>query len=102
MGIADAIATACEIKKTVAAKALDVLATTATAETKKSGVFCVPGLCRFKLRTKPATKAGKREVFQSGHGQGQTCQEDCQGFPSCSFEGEHLIDHCILIPWDCC
>merc|ERR1712066_749499 len=61
--IAEALAAACEIKKSVAAKALDVLATTATAETKKTGVFCVPGLCRFKLRTKPATKAGKREVF---------------------------------------
>merc|ERR1711957_556259 len=61
--IAEAVAAACEIKKSVAVKALEVLATTATAETKKTGVFCVPGLCRFKLRTKPATKAGKREVF---------------------------------------
>merc|ERR1712099_158078 len=61
--IAEALATACEVKKSVAAKALDTLAATATAETKKTGVFCVPGLCRFKLRTKPATKAGKREVF---------------------------------------
>jgi len=61
--IADAIATACEVKKTVAARVLEVLAATATTETKKTGVFCVPGLCRFKLRTKPATKAGKKEVF---------------------------------------
>merc|ERR1712226_947872 len=61
--IAETVAAACEIKKSVAVKALDVLAATATAETKKAGVFCVPGLCRLKIRTKPATKAGKREVF---------------------------------------
>ena len=30
---------------------------------KKTGVFALPGLCRLKTRTKPATKAGKREVF---------------------------------------
>ena len=35
----------------------------ATAEVNKSGVFTLPGLCRIKTRKKPATKAGKREVF---------------------------------------
>lgn len=30
---------------------------------KKSGIFTVPGLCRIKTRRKPATKAGKREIF---------------------------------------
>merc|ERR1712206_61574 len=41
--LTEAIATACEIKK--------------------SGVFTIPGLCRIKTRRKPATKAGKREIF---------------------------------------
>merc|ERR1712125_131353 len=41
--IAEALATSCELKK--------------------AGVFAIPGLCRLKIRTKPATKAGKREVF---------------------------------------
>ena len=61
--IAEALATGCELKKSVCAKVLDVLAEVATAGVKKSGVFAVPGLCRLKIRTKPATKAGKREIF---------------------------------------
>merc|ERR1719464_1211159 len=32
-------------------------------ELKKAGIFTVPGLCRIKTRMKPATKAGKREIF---------------------------------------
>merc|ERR1712087_637081 len=35
----------------------------ACQEVKKTGVFTVPGLCRIKTRTKPATKAGIRNVF---------------------------------------
>merc|ERR1712083_348059 len=62
-GIAEALATACEVKKTVASKCLDELARVATQEVKKTGIFTVPGLARLKIRTKPATKAGKREVF---------------------------------------
>merc|ERR1712032_648016 len=62
-GIADALAAACELKKAQAAKALDTLAEIATANVKKSGVFTIPGLCRLKIRAKPATKAGKREIF---------------------------------------
>jgi len=62
-GIAEALATACEIKKSVASKALDALATVATGEVKKTGKFTIPGLCMLKTRTKPATKAGKKEIF---------------------------------------
>merc|ERR1712113_421327 len=61
--LSDALATECEMKKTVCSKLLDTLAATATTEVKKTGVFTIPGLCRLKIRTKPATKAGKREVF---------------------------------------
>merc|ERR1712204_50893 len=61
--LADALATATEIKKSQCTKLLDTLATVATAEVKKAGVFSVPGLCRIKTRVKPATKAGKREIF---------------------------------------
>merc|ERR1712032_1271800 len=61
--LAEALAAACELKKAVASKCLDELAKVATAEVKKTGVFAIPGLARLKLRTKPATKAGKREVF---------------------------------------
>ena len=61
--IAEALATGCELKKSVCAKVLDVLAEVATQGVKKSGVFSIPGLARLKIRNKPATKAGKREVF---------------------------------------
>ena len=61
--IADAVATKCELKKSVAAKVLNELAEIGTAEVKKAGIFTLPGLCRIKTRMKPATKAGKREVF---------------------------------------
>mmetsp|Transcript_50323 Transcript_50323/g.158522 ORF Transcript_50323/g.158522 Transcript_50323/m.158522 type:complete len:106 (+) Transcript_50323:71-388(+) len=61
--LADALATACEMKKAAASKVLASLAEIATGEVKKSGVFTVPGLCRIKTRKKPATKAGKREIF---------------------------------------
>merc|ERR1719336_1096755 len=60
---ADALATGTEVKKSQCTKLLDSLAKIATAEVKKAGLFTVPGLCRIKTRTKPATKAGKREIF---------------------------------------
>merc|ERR550525_467337 len=61
--VAEALAAGVEVKKSVASKLLDTLATVATAEVKKAGVFTIPGLARLKIRVKPATKAGKREVF---------------------------------------
>merc|ERR1719229_2200133 len=61
--LADALATGTEVKKSQCTKLLDSLAKIATAEVKKAGLFTVPGLCTIKTRTKPATKAGKREMF---------------------------------------
>merc|ERR1712217_43365 len=61
--LADALAAKCELKKAVAGKVMASLAEIAAAEVKKSGVFTIPGLCRIKTRVKPATKAGKREMF---------------------------------------
>merc|ERR1712061_645543 len=61
--IAEALATACEQKKSVCSKIIDSLTELATKEVGKTGVFSLPGLCRLKTRVKPATKAGKREVF---------------------------------------
>merc|ERR1739845_279373 len=62
-GLADALATSSELKKSVCAKLIGSLAEIGTKEVKAAGVFTVPGLCRIKTRMKPATKAGKREVF---------------------------------------
>merc|ERR1712099_73818 len=61
--LADALATATEVKKSQCSKILDTLATVATTEVKKVGKFTLPGLCMIKTRVKPATKAGKREIF---------------------------------------
>merc|ERR1711879_330212 len=61
--LAAAIAEGCELKKSVAAQAISTLASIGTEETKKNGKFVIPGLAMMKTRKKPATKAGKREVF---------------------------------------
>merc|ERR1712187_460984 len=62
-GIAKSLATSCELKQKVCTKVINALADIATKEVTKTGVFALPGLCRLKTRTKPATKAGKREMF---------------------------------------
>merc|ERR1712039_170646 len=62
-GLADAIATETELRKKDCMKVLDSLAAVATAQVKSAGKVTIPGLCMVKTRQKPATKAGKREVF---------------------------------------
>merc|ERR1711879_909264 len=62
-GLAEAIATETEVKKKDCVKVLDSLASVATQQVKKVGKVTIPGLCMIKTRVKPATKAGKREMF---------------------------------------
>merc|ERR1711930_4737 len=62
-GLAEAIATETELKKKECMKVLDSLATVATKQVKSAGKVTIPGLCMIKTRLKPATKAGKREIF---------------------------------------
>merc|ERR1711879_102219 len=57
------IAEACETDKKTISKAIETLASVGTTEVKKNAKFVIPGLCMLKTRKKPATKAGKREVF---------------------------------------
>merc|ERR1712080_324317 len=61
--IADALATACEAKKSQMSKVLDALAGVAAKEVKGTGKFKIPGVCMVKTRFKKATKAGKRMAF---------------------------------------
>merc|ERR1712046_488703 len=61
--IADALATACEKKRSDMTKALDALAELAGKEVKSTGKFTIPGVCMIKTRHKPARKAGKRIAF---------------------------------------
>merc|ERR1712003_351787 len=61
--LADAVATAVELKKSQCMKVLTSLADIVSKEVKKTGKVTLPGLCMIKTRVKPATKAGKREIF---------------------------------------
>merc|ERR1712029_1073691 len=62
-GLAEALATETEIKRSECMKVVNSLAGIATEQVKSAGKFVLPGLCMIKTRLKPATKAGKREVF---------------------------------------
>merc|ERR1719252_423391 len=62
-GLAEAVATATELKKSDCMKVLTSLADVVTGEVKKTGKVMLPGICMLKTRKKPATKAGKREMF---------------------------------------
>ena len=57
------IATEQELKPQECSKVLESLVSIATKEVKKTGVFTIPGLCRIKTKTKPATKAGVKVIF---------------------------------------
>merc|ERR1711920_987079 len=63
MKAAAALSTESEMKKKDVVAILDGLASVATKEVKKTGKVTIPGLCMVKTRVKPATKAGKREIF---------------------------------------
>merc|ERR1739845_212090 len=62
-GLAQELSKATEVKKQQCAKMLDTLADIGTKQVKSAGKFIIPGLCMIKTRVKPATKAGKREIF---------------------------------------
>merc|ERR1712196_113695 len=58
-----AIAEELEMKPNEVAGVIESLVAIGSSEVKKSGIFTIPGLYRIKTRMKPATKAGKREIF---------------------------------------
>merc|ERR1711933_143286 len=62
-GLAEVIATETELKKKDCMRVMDSLAAVATKQGKSAGNVTIPGLCMIKTRVKPATKAGKREMF---------------------------------------
>ena len=57
------IATEHDMKTKDCSNILNSLVTVATKEVKKTGVFTIPGLCRIKTRSKPATKACTKMIF---------------------------------------
>merc|ERR1712113_1129751 len=61
--IAKTLAIEFNLKQKACSKLLDTLAVVGAKEMKTTGVFAIPSLCRFKTRTKPATKAGEKTFF---------------------------------------
>merc|ERR1711879_952742 len=61
--LANALATEYGLKQKACSDVLKTIVDIATKEVKKTGIFTMHGLCRIKTRTKPATKAGVRNVF---------------------------------------
>ena len=61
--LADALSSGTELKKSECNKVLTALAEIAAKQVKSAGKFTIPGVCMVKTRLKPATKAGKREMF---------------------------------------
>merc|ERR1712127_396767 len=61
--LAEALAKATELKKSDCSKVLNSLAEVVTKEVKKTGKVLIPNIAMLKTRVKPATKAGKREIF---------------------------------------
>merc|ERR1712068_68283 len=51
------------LKTKACSNVLNSLVTVATKEVKKTGVVTIPGICRIKTRSKPATKACVRMMF---------------------------------------
>merc|ERR1712150_362573 len=67
------------VKKSDCKKVLDGLAEVGAKEVKSKGKFTIPGLVMVKTRVKPATKAGKRDVWQGGSGQGEASEDRGEG-----------------------
>merc|ERR1712060_209093 len=61
--MAKAIAEEHEIKSSVATGIINSLVEIGTKEVTSTGKFTIPGLVMIKTRTKPATKACKKEIF---------------------------------------
>merc|ERR1712080_771252 len=58
-----ALATEHNLKQKLCSQVISSFVTVATQEVRKMGVFTIPGVCRIKTRTKPATKACVRVMF---------------------------------------
>merc|ERR1711988_2082318 len=61
--LSTAIAEEHEMKPKQVGEIIDSLVKLGTTEVKKNGIFTIAGLCRIKTRVKPATKAGKKNIF---------------------------------------
>merc|ERR1711998_824324 len=58
-----ALATEHGLKQKACTEVINSVVALAAQEVKKNGIFTIPGICRIKTRTKPATKACVRMMF---------------------------------------
>merc|ERR1711918_209683 len=84
------ISTETELKKKDCMRVMDSLAAVATKQVKSAGKVTIPGLCMIKTRVKPATKAGKREMFGKMVVVKAKREDHCEGLLRCRPEEEHL------------
>merc|ERR1712115_288235 len=62
-GLVQALSTEWGLKRKQCSQVVNGLQGICASELKKFGKFKLPGVCMVKTRKKPATKAGKREIF---------------------------------------
>merc|ERR1719245_742468 len=61
--LAEAVASSTDLKRAQCSSVLTALAEVVSREVNRAGKVTIPGVAVLKVRTKPATKAGKREMF---------------------------------------
>merc|ERR1712066_758182 len=62
-GLVNELSEKTELNRKACDSILQCLAAVTEREVKKTGKITIPGIAMLKTRRKPATKAGKREVF---------------------------------------
>merc|ERR1712226_1015737 len=94
-GIASAIAEATKEKPAVVKKLLESLAEVATKEVKKKRQVYGPRSGHDQESSEASDQGGQEAGFRErNHGEGEACQDGCQGLLRCSFEEEHLSLFC--------
>ena len=101
--LARALASDCEVKKSVATHMLDTLVSIATAELKKTGQFRLPGVLKLKIHTKSAKEAGGNDTgdkvvmvkaSHDGHGAAKPAKKILKAFPDAAIKA--LPDYAFL------
>merc|ERR1712165_280321 len=91
IGIAEKLADATELKRSDCVKVLNSLAHVAAVEIKKTGKLIIPGVAMLKTGLKPATKAGKREMFGKVVAvKAKPAKTVVKAFPVAAIKEEHL------------
>merc|ERR1712032_1410434 len=85
-GIAEALATQHDLKRSICSKLLDTLAEIGASEVKSNGKFVLPGLCMIKTKEGGDQSGQEDDVRTGGSCQGEASEDCRQGFRRCGFE----------------